>query len=276
MGGACCMNVEFEDMKEFCIDIDKPSKPYCMPIKHYHNCYEIYIMLSGSRIMVIDDESFSAESGDVFLIPPGRVHHTSGIKYERVVIYFSEKFIDCFFTNGFKKTLLECFEVNGIKMQYYLGNLAGICDKLADFTNKNKKEEIAITLAELLLLLRENMNKIIENKKEKDVGYMVADIVNFIGENYTLIENIGEIATKFSISREYLCKIFKRQTGFTVISYLNTLKLEKARRMLLSTNKKITEILVMCGYSSATYFGKLFAEKYGMSPREYRKSNRYL
>ena len=35
--------------------------------------------------MAIDDESFCSESGDVFLISPGKIHHTSGMKYERAV-----------------------------------------------------------------------------------------------------------------------------------------------------------------------------------------------
>lgn len=270
--GDCIMNIEFENMDEFSIDIDKPSKPYCMPIKHYHNCYEIYIILSGSRIMAIDDESFCGESGDVFLISPGKIHHTSGMKYERAVIYFSEKFINDYFSENFKSVLLDCFKTNGIKMQYFIKNIEDVCDEFAQLIKSNKKAEIAVKLAGLLLMLINNMNKPVENREEKNVGYMVADIVDFIGENYSWLENIGEIAEKFFISREYLCKIFKKQTGVTVISYLNTLKLEKAQQLLTSSNKRISEIVALCGYSSSTYFGKLFAEKYGMSPREYRKS----
>lgn len=92
--------------------------------------------------------------------------------------------------------------------------------------------------------------------------------------NDTLTEdvNVSEIADRLNISIHYLCHVFKAETGITPIDYRNSLKLTLAKRLLVSSEKKISDIALECGFGSASYFSKLFVKSEGITPAEYRSA----
>ena len=57
----------------------------------------------------------------------------------------------------------------------------------------------------------------------------------------------------------------------TFQQYLSGLRLEKARRLLLESDKKLLDICLECGFSDGKYLNRLFAKRYGCTPKEYRK-----
>ncbi len=269
------MDIKFAKTSDFFIDINKVSVPYDMAYMHHHNSYEIYLLLDGKRNIIIDDKVLCGVPGDIYLIPPGRIHRTCGGGHERIVVNFSEEFIERCFNDEFKRKILECFDAQHIrarKDEFKL--LCDICRLLMRSEKEKSGEMAAIKLGELLLILDRNRKGEIEKKEASGTAQLVSDILLFIDRNYIWLDDIGEIAEKFLISREYLCRIFKKHTGNTVVSYINELKLKTAQQLILKTNKKITEISLECGYSSAAYFSRLFAEKYGISPKEYRGNAR--
>ena len=58
--------------------------------------------------------------------------------------------------------------------------------------------------------------------------------------------------------------------GKKPVSFLNEYRLKKSLELLMTTDMQITEVCLACGFGHISYFGKLFREAYGMSPREYR------
>ncbi len=98
-------------------------------------------------------------------------------------------------------------------------------------------------------------------------------IINFIGEHYSeesfSIENICEFT---GLSQRKVATLFKEQTGDSFKRYLNTIRLEEAKRLLLSTDKRITEIAYVLGYNYPSHFNKLFQERFGKTPSQMRES----
>lgn len=90
-------------------------------------------------------------------------------------------------------------------------------------------------------------------------------------EDEISVENIAE---KVGISRYYMTHLFKKHTGITVCEYRNELKITRAKQMLLNSDMKITDIAYNCGFSSASYFTKKFAQSEGVTPNEYRYLNK--
>ena len=102
--------------------------------------------------------------------------------------------------------------------------------------------------------------------------------VPIIDRAKTLIENsitedlaVTEIADKLNISVHYLCHVFKADTGITPIDYRNSVKLTKAKKLLVGTDRKISDVALECGFGSASYFSKLFVKNEGITPNEYRE-----
>ena len=91
-----------------------------------------------------------------------------------------------------------------------------------------------------------------------------------------LISHISETITTDALSKElgmnrtYLCKLFTEETGLTINQYVTQVKMEEAMRLIRITTKSIAEIAEYLGYSSQSYFQKVFKKAFNMTPMEYR------
>ena len=94
-----------------------------------------------------------------------------------------------------------------------------------------------------------------------------------------ILAHIGESVTTEALSRElglnrtYLCKLFTEETGLTINQYVTQIKMEEAKRLMDITQKSIAEIAEYLGYSSQSYFQKVFKSQYGITPGEYRNKH---
>ena len=92
-------------------------------------------------------------------------------------------------------------------------------------------------------------------------------ILSHIGEAITT----GILSKELGMNRTYLCKLFAEETGLTFNQYVTQVKMEEAKRLMDITKKSIAEISEYLGYSSQSYFQKVFKNRYGITPGEYRQ-----
>ena len=85
------------------------------------------------------------------------------------------------------------------------------------------------------------------------------------------LPSLEGLADILGVSPFYLSKLFKEQTGETYINYVTSARLEKAKRLLSDGALIIKEISADVGYNDQNYFSKLFRQKYGETPSEYRQ-----
>lgn len=83
--------------------------------------------------------------------------------------------------------------------------------------------------------------------------------------------SLTELAMELGISRFYMCHLFKRCTGTTILDYRNELRLTMAKQALVCTDRKVTEIAADCGFGTDSYFCEVFQSAEGISPTAYRK-----
>ena len=96
----------------------------------------------------------------------------------------------------------------------------------------------------------------------------------FIGSNYQKVSiSLSSVAEYVGLNERYLSTLFSREEGETFISYLTTLRMQKAKELLKGTAFKVYEVAQMCGYQNSEHFNKTFKKLYGVSPTEYRKMN---
>ena len=85
--------------------------------------------------------------------------------------------------------------------------------------------------------------------------------------------SVNDIATALQYNPNYLTQILKAKTGMTMIEYLNNIRLNEAKNLLLNSNKTIFEIAYAVGFSDAKYFMKLFKKKENITPTQYRHTH---
>ncbi|MCK5200386.1 MAG: helix-turn-helix domain-containing protein, partial [Spirochaetales bacterium] len=108
----------------------------------------------------------------------------------------------------------------------------------------------------------------IEETRQKPVT-LIQQIVDHVNSEFMNPLSIKVISYSFNISAAYLGKLFKQETGESFSRYLNNLRIEKAKALLLSTNIKANKIALEVGYSDSNYFYNIFKKYAGMYPSEY-------
>lgn len=95
--------------------------------------------------------------------------------------------------------------------------------------------------------------------------------INYIEKNYSEKISLESIAEHVNLSKQYLCYIFKRETGENVSHYINKVRVEKAKELIKKYDYKAKELFDKVGFSDQHYFSKTFKKITGMTIGEYRK-----
>jgi YesN/AraC family two-component response regulator len=258
--------------------------PFTMMQNHAHNSYEIYYLRSGERYYFIKDRSYHVRKGDLVLIQPNVLHktmHAESPSHERILINFRESYIDGIF-HEISPDLLRVFDEEPVihPDSLELAMVESIMEKMMREQKHAKPGAAGYTkllLAELLLLLYRHVRPADSQGKSSEhpttLHRKVSDIVKYINEHFREPLSLKGLAEHFHISSYYLCRIYKEVTGFTVIEYVNQLRIQEAQKLLKTTRYSVTGITEKVGFESSTHFGRIFKSLCGLSPLQYRKWN---
>lgn len=108
----------------------------------------------------------------------------------------------------------------------------------------------------------------LETSNGKKYGRKVIEMMNYIQKNCGNEDVLESLAEYLSMNREYMAKIFKKETGDSLSNHLLNCRMKKAYHLLTHTHYKIYEIAELCGYNSSQYFSMVFTKYYHCSPSD--------
>ena len=97
-------------------------------------------------------------------------------------------------------------------------------------------------------------------------------VIQYLNLHMTEEIRLDELSSLFFISRSTLTKQFKKETGKTIVEYLNMIRVEKAKLLLVTTEKTVEETAYALGYNSPKYFFRVFKSITGMTPARFKAS----
>ncbi len=177
---------------------------------------------------------------------------------------------------------ISCFNLKGwsdllFVFTNYYKNLGGNIDeiKIGDFTYydyfySSRNVEI---LEKRFVDFVEIYFKYLAEFECKGINEELRKAVNYIRTNFKQDIKLSEVANEVGLNETYFSRIFKKQFEVNYSDYLNNLKLNKSKELLVNTNLSIYEISVEVGYNSESYFSRIFKLKYNITPNEYRKNH---
>ena len=118
--------------------------------------------------------------------------------------------------------------------------------------------------------LAEKKSGLVALSGEKFYEDLADVIIGYLRNNLSKKLSLGEICAKFNYSRSFICKIFKEETGQSLISYFNNLKIEEAKKLLSETDTSVSAISEALDFSEPKYFSDVFRKSVGLSPQAYR------
>lgn len=99
----------------------------------------------------------------------------------------------------------------------------------------------------------------------------IRHLLTYIDRHLDSKVTLKELAASAGMSPNYLCTLFKKETGINLFDYITKSRIERAKQMLLDSNQKTYEIAEQVGFSDESYFIRVFKRVAGITPNEYRK-----
>lgn len=246
---------------------------------HSHGAYEVYYLISGDRHYSVDGRMLYVKKGNVVLINPGTPHETFdafATAHERIMVNFTIEYI----TDVVRPKDLGLFDVfqTAPACVVELGaaeqaQVESLMRRIVSETRSNMRGRdtfLRVCLTELLICLQRSV--VCERPHVADQGLksQVADIAEFIRENYMYPLTLTQLAERFYVSPHYLCRVFKQVTGESFVGYLAHWRTEAAKTLLEQSSLSVGRIAELVGYDNSIHFGRVFKAKTGCAPSEYR------
>lgn len=254
--------------RDIFVSLEEKTSPFHVMSFSSHGAYEIYLLLSGKRSVFVEERVYETEAGDVLLLRPEVKHRSEGsVPYRGICIQFSEKQLDKYFTPFMKEWLVEVFAKPVISLpKEILQEAQLVCYRM--IAHPERKALCLPMLLHLLLMAAEAEET---EGQVKEGTVRAKGIIAYLQENAQELQGLEQVAEHFGITREYLCSIFKRQTGMTVMYYLNNVRIEKACRLLASTDLAVEQVAEQCGFGSTVYFHRVFKRVMNDTPARWRR-----
>lgn len=110
-----------------------------------------------------------------------------------------------------------------------------------------------------------------DKEAEKQDLRMISGITRYLQEHLSEEISLSILAKEFHLNPQYISQLFKLEIGVGFLTYLTNVRLEKAKKLLVSTSLSVAEVAEQCGYSDYRVFTKVFKKTEGITPSQFRK-----
>lgn len=170
-----------------------------------------------------------------------------------------------------------CEQLKNILLQTLLDkgiDLKGICEQnqalLKGLPDYSTLEEYEGWITDLYMLVLQGLTRLSGGQHSR----VILQAVDYISQNYANNINLEMTATYVNKSKNYFSYLFKKELGISFIEYLNQVRIDKAKKLLDTTDDRTYEISEAVGYSDYKYFSSVFKKLTGVSPAQYKKRSK--
>lgn len=164
------------------------------------------------------------------------------------------------------------------KVGCYVGNIASVNELKREMeqVKRMKSEDVTgINKVRFLCDYKERDISCAENNFLGEEEQSAAKIVKqYMSEHLEDELNRETFAKLVYLNPDYLAKLFKKAEGVSMGQYLNDIRMDRAKILLGTTQRPINQVAVEVGFINFSYFAKMFRNRYGMTPNEFRKQSR--
>ena len=244
---------------------------------HLHRQYEFLYIHSGSMICQSTDNKLKAEKGDILFVNSYTPHWT---RYEvegmeQILLQFdlpTTSDLSLKYVTRFSKvtdTPMYLFKSNEKDTEELKKCILSIADECY-YQNDFWKEYVNANILMIMAIL--HRKKIISDsirKREAEIN-KIKPAIEYINENYSQDISTAELSRLLGFNESYFCRLFKNAVGTNAIEYINFVRVCKAEH-LLTKNISISDIASTTGFSSLSYFNRIFKKYNAYTPSEYKK-----
>jgi AraC-like DNA-binding protein len=260
----------------------KQWNDFYMPY-HKHNSVEIMYVISGKCVVHTVNDYYLMRKGE-FILLDANVSHRLVVEKEYPCRMLNIEFIfehktgmfpsikDLTEGNPVLALLLERTQAHILlrdpnEVYHTLKNLVFELDK----GSMENNWMIQLQLAQLLICVA-GLAAEADDKASQQNDVYVKDAINYMHHHYDYPIQVKDIAASINLHPGYFHRIFKSNTGQTIVEYLTSLRIEKAKMLLAHTDIPVIDISDSIGINSREYFSAMFKKHTGLTPVAFRRS----
>ncbi|MBD2867459.1 helix-turn-helix domain-containing protein [Paenibacillus arenilitoris] len=252
---------------------------------HWHQCMEMLFVHEGEGSVIVDQNAYELRRGMLFLFQPFQLHKifasvTPDKPYKRSIAFFDPETA----SEGLMSFPLR----HGLFMKLWQGRTAGPAydligdaaqvesilaayDEMHRMGRGQEREEIAL----LMLQLTDRIQA-----ADKELGGSASGnrplryserIMRWIEAHYAEEAGLEQLAADLHLSKYYVSRVFREETGSNLSDYLTARRIKHACRLLQSTTQSVEHIGMQVGYATPSYFISTFRKVMGTTPLKYRQ-----
>lgn len=267
---------DFYQLKNWTFDFSKAGKPS----EGYNDCFCIVFMKRGNYLFDVAKNNYQIYTGCIILEKPDFEYRIRPASGEFFVYNFNERFY------------AQVIEELSLKHAYFFSNqniLTQIISSTPEiehlhhyiFTRipkagKLEMDGLVFELFNLIISVFTTNSATDELKGLSKINHLstIEKAKEYINQNFHKDISLQEIAGYSCVSPFHFSRIFRRMTSYSPYKYLLQVRLKHGELLLKNSLIPISEISVVCGFSSAEHFATAFKYKYKMPPSAYRKELR--
>ncbi|QOS79230.1 helix-turn-helix domain-containing protein [Paenibacillus sp. JNUCC31] len=260
------------------------SKPN-IEFYHWHQCCELLIVFGGTGIVVMNNQTYDIRRGMLFVFQPFEIHKvyakiTDDCVYERAVIHLNHTVIDQYLS-GFPRRR-EWFDrlcyANDRERAFDFGDhwqLFVQCvedyERIAHTDRGASQEEITVFMLRLLSAMEKLVSPAdtvspLPRRKEEYSEMMM----HWVETHYMESDVLNKLANELHLTRSYVSRLFKKETGSNLSEYLIAKRIKVAAHLLETTSLSVETISNRVGFQNVSHFISSFKKTHCNTPLKYR------
>lgn len=253
----------FTDPTAECIRSYHVSDLSCLP--HMHVQIELLYVLEGEILIEIDDQKQLVSPNTLVFIAPHQIHSfDTPISSQSILMIFSSLLIPEI-DHLLKHHIPKSAFIPNLPLTL-VPHLHSLTDSITTQNTLLAKGYLSIILGTILDLIP------FESNTQQD-NYMVQTLLQYLYTHYQENITLTSLSTQLGLSKFYISHLFNKEIGCSLSNYINYLRINKAKQLLL-THKTITEIAYECGFESSRSFYRAFMKFCELTPLQYRNKSK--
>lgn len=216
---------------------------------------------AGAGTVICNGESYRIEKGDAYILPAGSNHRYYSDKKDP----WEKKWMNV--SGALCERLTDAYSIGGT-VHFPKTDIEYLFDELFDYLETHALDDETNYFA--AVIFHRIVQRLADRTEKKHIG-IAANIKSYIDRNIYYKINAELVAERFGFSVSQLGRLFKKEYGVTVYSYILGQKIDMADRLLKSSSLSLKEIADTLGFTDEHYFNNIFKKKRGITPGKARK-----
>lgn len=244
---------------------------------HYHDEVELLSITDGSLVILVNGIQHPCQKGDIIFFSPRVPHATyyNGDSCAYTLVQFRpEHFLgDSNNTGKYFNRFLRNAE-----LPYKIIRSKPLTELIAHALEEHREQAQAFDLSVkgmiytmIAYLCREGVLSTENSDYSADIAKILPSLA-YIEENYVRDLTLDEVAGVQGLNPSYFCRIFKKASGSGFVDYLNFVRVCKSEKLLAVSDRSVLEVAYEVGFSSVSYFNRIFKKYKNCTPTEYRRA----